>query len=173
MALCIIIVIGQEIMIRRCDADDRPKIFEIVNEAATVYEGVIAEDCYHRPYMSLEELEREMARVTFFGWVENGELVGVMGIEPVQDTTLVRHAYILPRWQGRGIGRRLLDHIKKATRTPRLLVGTWAAAGWAISFYRKNGFELLPDKDELLQRYWDIPPRQIETSIVMGAKIDG
>lgn len=160
-------------MIRRCEAKDASKIYEIVNEAATAYEGVIAEDCYHRPYMSYQELEREMARVTFFGWVENGELVGVMGIEPVADTTLVRHAYVLPRYQGRGIGRKLLHHIKKATRTPRLLVGTWAAAGWAISFYRKNGFELLPDKDRLLQKYWDIPLRQVATSVVMGAEIKG
>jgi GNAT superfamily N-acetyltransferase len=160
-------------MIRRCNTTDASKIYEIVNEAARVYEGVIAEDCYHSPYMSREELEREMARVTFFGWVENDELIGVMGIEPVADTTLVRHAYVLPGYQGRGIGRKLLSYIKKATRTPRLLVGTWAAATWAISFYRKNGFELLPDKDGLLQRYWDIPARQIETSVVMGAEIKG
>jgi GNAT superfamily N-acetyltransferase len=158
-------------MIRRCDGDDIPRIFEIVNEAAAAYEGVIADDCYHRPYMSREELEREMRRVTFFGWVEDGELVGVMGIEPIEDVTLIRHAYVLPQYQGRGIGRRLLEHLKKMTRTPRLLVGTWAAAGWAISFYRENGFALLPDKDRLLQRYWDIPPRQVETSIVMGAEI--
>jgi GNAT superfamily N-acetyltransferase len=160
-------------MIRRCDGEDIPRIFEIINEAAAAYEGVIADDCYHRPYMSREELEREMARVGFFGWVENGELVGVMGIEPVEDVTLIRHAYILPACQGRGIGRRLLEHLKKLTRTHRLLVGTWAAAGWAISFYEKNGFDLLPDKDRLLQRYWEIPPRQIETSVVMGAEIAG
>jgi GNAT superfamily N-acetyltransferase len=160
-------------LIRRCDGDDTPRIFKIVNEAATAYEGVIADDCYHRPYMSREELEREMTRVAFFGWVEDGELVGVMGIEPVEDVTLIRHAYVLPRYQGRGIGRRLLEHLKKLARTPRLLVGTWAAAGWAISFYRENGFVLLPDKDRLLQKYWDIPPRQVETSIVMGAEITG
>ena len=160
-------------MIRKCDGTDTPKIFEIVNEAAVAYEGVIAADCYHQPYMSREELEREMTRVTFFGFVENGDLVGVMGIEPVQDVTLIRHAYVLPRFQGSGIGRRLLEHLKKLTRTPRLLVGTWAAADRAISFYRKNGFVLLPDKDRLLQRYWDIPPRQVETSVVMGIELAG
>jgi GNAT superfamily N-acetyltransferase len=160
-------------MIRRCDASDTPKIFEIINEAAAAYEGVIAGDCYHRPYMPREELEREMGRVTFYGWVEDDELTGVMGIEPVDDVTLVRHAYVLPRCQGRGIGRRLLEYIKDRTRTRRLLVGTWAAADWAVAFYRKNGFDLLPDKDGLLQRYWDIPPRQVETSVVLGAELTG
>ncbi len=160
-------------MIRQCDGTDTSKIFEIVNAAAAAYEGVIADDCYPQPYMPREELEREMTRVTFFGWVEDEELIGVMGIEQVEDVTLIRHAYVLPQYQGRGIGRRLLEHLKKLTRTPRLLVGTWAAADWAVSFYRNNGFDLLPDKDGLLQRYWDIPPRQIETSVVMGAELPG
>jgi len=155
-------------MIRQCEETDTQRIFEIVNEAAAAYEGVIADDCYHQPYMSREELEREMTRVTFFGWVEKGDLVGVMGMEPVRDVTLIRHAYVLPQYQGRGIGRRLLEHLIKLTQTPRLLVGTWAAAEWAIDFYRKNGFDLLPDKDGLLRKYWDIPPRQVETSVVMG-----
>lgn len=159
-------------MIRRCRAEDAGKIYHIINEAAKAYEGIIAADCYHQPYMPGEELEREMKRVTFYGWEVDGEMVGIMGIEPVKDVTLIRHAYVLPRYQNQGIGNKLLDHLKSLTTTKSLLVGTWAAAHWAIAFYQKHGFELLPDKDKLLADYWDIPPRQIETSIVMGTEID-
>ncbi len=158
-------------MIRRCGAEDTGKIYGIINEAAKAYDGVITPDCYHHPYMPEEELEQEMKRVTFYGWEDNGELVGVMGIEPIKGVTLIRHAYVLPQYQNRGIGDRLLNHLKELTTTPSLLVGTWAAAYWAISFYRKRGFSLLSDKDALLVKYWDIPPRQIETSVVMGIKI--
>jgi GNAT superfamily N-acetyltransferase len=159
-------------MIRRCRDSDFEKIYSIVNEAAVAYDGIIEPDCYHRPYMPREELEREMKRVDFYGWTVNGELVGVMGIEPIDDVTLIRHAYVLPRYQSRGIGTRLLTHLKSLVETPRLLVGTWAAAVWAIDFYQKHGFNILPDKDALLKRYWDIPPRQIETSVVMGIEIN-
>ncbi|MBI2831157.1 MAG: GNAT family N-acetyltransferase [Chloroflexi bacterium] len=158
-------------MIRKCEESDTGRIFFIVNEAARAYEGVIPADCYHQPYMPMEELKREMKRITFYGWRANGELVGVMGIEPVKDVTLVRHAYILPQWQGRGIGSLLLNHITGKVNTSRLLIGTWADAQWAIEFYRKHGFNLSSDKDELLSTYWDIPRRQIETSVVLGTQI--
>jgi GNAT superfamily N-acetyltransferase len=158
-------------MIRLCRESDFEKIYGIVNEAARAYEGAIEEDCYHQPYMPREELEQEMKRVAFYGWTVDDELVGVMGIEPVDDVTLIRHAYVLPRYQAQGIGTRLLDHLKSITATRRLLVGTWAAANWAVEFYRKHGFNLLPDKDMLLERYWDIPPRQVETSVVLGTEI--
>ena len=94
-----------------------------------------------------------------------------MGIEPIKDVTLIRHAYVLPQWQQQGIGRKLLSHLKGLITTPRLLVGTWAAAHWAIDFYRKHGFNLLSDKDKLLADYWDIPQRQVETSVVLGIEI--
>ena len=159
-------------MIRRCQAEDTGKIYNIINEAAKAYDGVIEADCYHQPYMPEEELEREMKRVIFYGWEVNGGLVGIMGIEPIKNVTLIRHAYVLPQYQNQGIGNRLLDYIKSLTITSTLLVGTWAAAHWAIAFYRKHGFNLLPDKDKLLADYWDIPPRQIETSVVMGIEIN-
>ena len=160
-------------MIRKCRVNDTQRISYIINEAARAYEGVIPSDRYHQPYMSGDELERERQRVDFFGWETNGELVGVMGIEPVKDVTLIRHTYVLPRWQGQGIGRQLLSHLKSLVTTPRLLVGTWADARWAVAFYRKHGFELLPDKAVLLKTYWDIPERQIETSVVLGLNIRG
>ena len=159
-------------MIRICQAKDAGRIYSIINEAAKAYDGVIAADCYHQPYMPEEELEREMKRVIFYGWEVDGELLGIMGIEPIKDVTLIRHAYVLPQYQNQGIGNKLLDHLKSQTTTPSLMVGTWAAAHWAIAFYRKHGFNLLPEKDKLLADYWDIPPRQIETSVVMGIEIN-
>jgi len=158
-------------MIRECQPDDTERIYLIINEAARAYKGVIPADCYHQPYMSRAELEQEMKRVTFFGWEVNGELVGVMGLEPIRDVSLIRHAYVLPRWQQQGIASRLLQHIKALVTTPHLLVGTWADAYWAIDFYQKRGFTLLPDKDALLKTYWDIPQRQIETSVVLGMEM--
>lgn len=158
-------------MIRRCQADDAQRIYFIINEAAKAYDGIIPADCYHEPYMPMGELEREMRRMSFFGWELNGELIGIMGIEPIKDVTLIRHAYVLPRWQKQGIGSKLLKNLMGLGTTSRLLVGTWADARWAIDFYQRHGFSLLPDKDELLKTYWDIPQRQIETSVVMGIKI--
>jgi len=157
-------------MIRECQPGDSKRIYFILNEAAKAYEGVIPADCYHQPYMSMDELEREMKRMTFSGWEVNGELVGITGLEPIKDVTLIRHAYVLPRWQKQGIGGKLLNHLKALVTTPRLLVGTWADAYRAIRFYQKHGFILLPDKDELLRTYWDIPQRQIETSVVLGTE---
>ncbi len=158
-------------MIRKCQADDTQRIYFIINEAAKAYEDVIPADCYHQPYMSMDELEREMKRVTFFGWEADRELVGVMGFEPIRDVSLIRHAYVLPQWQKQGIGSKLLNHLRTLVTTSRLLVGTWADAYWAISFYQKHGFALLPDKDKLLRTYWDIPQRQIETSVVLGIEV--
>ncbi|MBA7613578.1 hypothetical protein ES703_20829 [subsurface metagenome] len=158
-------------MIRRCQPDDTQRIYFIINEAAKAYDGVIPPDCYHQPYMPMGELEREMKRMTFFGWEVNGELVGVMGFEPVKDVTLIRHTYVLPQWQRQEIGSKLLHHLKGLVTTSRLLVGTWADAHWAITFYQKHGFSLLPDKDELLKTYWTIPQRQIETSVVLGMEV--
>ena len=157
-------------MIRRCQPDDVNRIHFIISEAAKAYEGVIPADCYHQPYMAMDELEREMKRMTFFGWEINGELVGLMGFEPIKDVTLIRHAYVLPQWQKQGIASKLLNHLKGLVTTSRLLVGTWAGAQWAIDFYKRRGFRLLPNKDELLKTYWDIPQRQIDTSVVLGIK---
>ena len=158
-------------MIRQCQPDDTARIYSIINEAARAYEAAIPADCYHQPYMPMDELEGEMKRVTFWGWEAARELVGIMGVEPVKDVTLIRHAYVLPRWQGQGIGSKLLSHIRGLVTTPRLLVGTWADARWAISFYERRGFTLLADKDELLETYWDIPRRQIQTSVVLGVEV--
>jgi len=159
-------------VIRKCLQGDTERIYYIINEAARAYEGVIPADRYHQPYMSMDELKREMARVVFIGQEENGELIGIMGMEPIKDITLIRHAYVLPEWQKMGTGSRLLEHLKGMVKTPRLLVGTWADAWWAIAFYKKYGFELQPDKDELLETYWDIPPRQVETSVVLAMDME-
>jgi len=121
--------------------------------------------------MPREELRREMAKMTFFGWEEGRRIVGVIGFQPVKDVTLVRHAYVLPDYQRKGIGTKLLNHVRQKTKTKHLLVGTWADVTWAIRFYQKHGFELMPDKDELLRKYWDVPERQIETSVVLGIQM--
>jgi GNAT superfamily N-acetyltransferase len=159
-------------MIRKCLPGDIGRIYFIINEAAKAYEGVIPADRYHQPYMPMDELTQEMKRMTFIGLEAETELVGVMGLEKVKDVTLIRHAYILPEWQQQGIGSRLLSHLKTLVITARLLVGTWADAYWAIDFYLRHGFTLQPDKDELLKTYWDIPERQIETSVVLGLNIE-
>jgi len=155
-------------MIRKLSDEDTDAIYNLINLAARAYQGAIPDDCYHEPYMPKEEMQREMSSMTFFGWEEQRRLVGVMGFQPVKDVTLIRHAYVLPAHQRKGIGTILLDQLKQMAMTKQLLVGTWAAATWAIEFYQKQDFRLMPDKDELLMRYWDIPQRQIETSVVLG-----
>ncbi len=155
-------------MIRKLSDEDTDAVYEIINRAARAYKGAIPDDCYHEPYMPKEEMQREMSSMTFFGWEEQRRLVGVMGFQPVKDVTLIRHAYVLPDHQRKGIGTILLDQLKQMAMTKQLLVGTWADATWAIDFYQKQDFKLMPDKDELLMRYWDIPQRQIETSVVLG-----
>lgn len=156
-------------MIRRCTASDLPVIETIINEAAQAYRGVIPGDCWHEPYMSSAELSTEIAAgVGFWGWDDQGALVGVMGIQKVREATLVRHAYVSPAYQGRGIGAALLKALI-AHAFPPLLVGTWAAAEWAIRFYQHHGFHLVAreEKDSLLDTYWNIPQRQRETSVVL------
>ena len=160
--------------IRPCGASELTSILEIVNSAAEAYRGVIPADRWHEPYMPLEQLEREVADgVAFWGCEREGELVGVMGIQSVRDVDLIRHAYVRPDHQRHGVGAALIDHIC-ATSTRRMLVGTWAAATWAIDFYRRHGFELAsPARTrELLSTYWRIPDRQVETSVVLE-KRDG
>jgi GNAT superfamily N-acetyltransferase len=156
--------------IRACRDDERTTIFGIVNAAAEAYRGVIPDDCWHEPYMPLRELEREIAAgVAFWGYEADGALVGVMGIQPVRDVDLIRHAYVVPDSQRRGVGGALLEHLRGLS-TRRMLVGTWAAAEWAIRFYRRHGFEqVLPEqKTALLKTYWTVPGRQIETSVVLA-----
>jgi GNAT superfamily N-acetyltransferase len=156
--------------IRPCSAGDRDAILAIVNGAAEAYRGVIPADRWREPYMPRDELDEEIAAgVEFWGYEADGELVGIMGIQDVGDLDLIRHAYVSPDRQGRGIGSRLLEHLTGAAAR-RMLVGTWAAAEWAIGFYRRHGFvSVPPDRTaELLRRYWDIPERQIETSVVLA-----
>ncbi len=131
----------------------------------------IPAECYHQPYMPLEELQSEMKRMTFYGWEVNSELVGVMAREPVREVTLVRHAYVLTCYQGQGIGSKLIKHIETHCLTERLLVGTWKAATWATDFYERHGYEFQADKDRLLNAYWDISPRQTEKSVVLGKSL--
>lgn len=157
-------------MIRPCKSEDLEAIYAIINEAAAAYKGVIPEDRWHEPYMPHDELQSELdAGVRFWGYEEEGKLVGVMGIQDVQDVTLIRHAYVRPDSQQRGIGGRLLNALRQQTDRP-LLIGTWAAAGWAIRFYEKHGFRQVSreEKNRLLARYWSIPERQIETSVVLA-----
>jgi GNAT superfamily N-acetyltransferase len=158
-------------MIKKLSQKDASTIYEIINKAARAYRGNIPADCYHEPYMPEHELRREMESMTFFGWNQGGKTVGVIGFQPVKDVTLVRHAYVLPEYQKKGIGSRLLDHVKQLTNTEQLLVGTWADAVWAIEFYQRHGFKLKPRKSELLRKYWNVPRRQIETSVVLGIKM--
>jgi GNAT superfamily N-acetyltransferase len=156
--------------IRPCRDDERPVILAVVNAAAEAYRGVIPADRWHEPYMDRDELDREIAAgVAFWGYEWGGELVGMMGIQPVDDVDLIRHAYVRPGRQRHGVGGALLLHLRRLT-TRRMLVGTWDAADWAIRFYRRNGFELVsPErKTVLLTAYWTIPERQIETSVVLA-----
>ena len=145
-----------------------------MNAAAEAYRGVIPADRWHEPYMSAEELDAELAAgVAFWGYEIDSELVGVMGIQSVGDVELIRHAYVSPGSQRHGVGSALLERLTRSPTRP-LLVGTWAAADWAIGFYRRHGFDLVsPErKAELLRAYWTIPERQIETSVVLQWSAD-
>lgn len=156
--------------IRLCRDDEHPEILAIINAAAGAYRGVIPADRSHEPYMSAAELEREIsAGVAFWGYETDGALIGAMGIQPVRDVDLIRHAYVRPGNQRRGVGGALLTHLHALTAR-RMLVGTWAAADWAIRFYQRHGFELVsPERTPaLLKTYWTIPDRQIETSVVLA-----
>ncbi|HEX7054733.1 MAG TPA: GNAT family N-acetyltransferase [Burkholderiales bacterium] len=156
--------------IRRAGPADLPAIDALINAAAQAYRGVIPADRWHEPYMPREELEREIAAgVVFHVYEKDGALAGVMGMQDRGEVALVRHAYVRPDEQRRGIGRALLRHVAGLTDKP-VLIGTWAAATWAIDFYVRNGFRVVSpqDKDRLLRRYWTIPERQIETSVVLA-----
>ena len=156
--------------VRLCRDHERTAVLAIVNTAAEAYRGVIPADRWHEPYMPREELDGEIAAgVVFWGHEQDGRLVGVMGLQSVRDVDLIRHAYVLPESQGRGIGGALLRHLRGlSTRT--MLVGTWAAADWAVRFYERHGFRLASpaNKTVLLKTYWSIPDRQIETSVVLA-----
>jgi GNAT superfamily N-acetyltransferase len=157
-------------MIRQCDDRDFATIYSIINEAAQAYQGVIPPDRWKEPYMSPDELRHEIQEgVVFWGYEEQGQLLAVMGIQNVQDVTLIRHAYVRPARQNQGIGGKLLSALRRQTTRP-ILIGTWAAAVWAIRFYEKHGFRLVSsqEKERLLRKYWSIPERQIETSVVLA-----
>ena len=157
-------------MIRSLLPSDFDAILKVINDAAQAYKGVIPSDRWKEPYMSAKELKEEIeAGIRFFGWVEGDHLLGVAGIQPVKHTTLIRHTYVATKCQRKGIGSRLLEHLLSLAKTPEILVGTWADATRAIRFYEKHGFNLVSpeEKDRLLRTYWNIPDRQIETSVVL------
>jgi N-acetylglutamate synthase-like GNAT family acetyltransferase len=157
-------------VIRQSGPADVAAIAALISDAAQAYRGVIPSDRWHEPYMPMDELEQEIADGVVF-WVaeQDGRLLGVMGIQDKGDVALVRHAYVAPSTQRSGIGTRLLRHVEGLTDKP-ILIGTWASASWAIEFYERNGFTVVPDddRDRLLQTYWSIPARQIETSVVLA-----
>jgi GNAT superfamily N-acetyltransferase len=160
-------------MIRKLTNTDFQEILMLVNDAAVAYRGKIPADRWKEPYMPAEELKEEIkSGIQFFGYIENGALIAVMGIQPVGDVTLIRHAYTLTSQQRRGAGEKLLNRLLSLAQTDRILVGTWETAPWAIKFYQKHGFTLLSreETNKLLKKYWKIPERQIETSIVLEYK---
>ena len=157
-------------MVRRCDENDFEMIWQIINDGAKAYNGVIPQDRYKEPYMTRDELRHEMRDgVEFWAFEEDGALTGVMGIQPVRHVTLIRHAYVRTQRQKAGIGTRLLAHLRTLASGP-VLVGTWADASWAIQFYQKHGFRLVAPREEknaLLKRYWTVPDEQAAVSVVL------
>ena len=161
-------------MIAEYTRKDLSNILNVINDAALKYKGVIPDDCWHEPYMSEKELTNEFdSGISMFGYTRNNTLVGVMGIQELKRVTLIRHAYVLTDYQGIGIGKSLLQYLFNINKTSRLLLGTWQDASWAISFYLKNGFVRHTRKqtDQLLDRYWQVPQRQMETSVVLEKQI--
>ena len=157
-------------MIREICSSDFEAVFRVVNDAAQAYRGIIPEDRWREPYMPREELREEIdAGIVFYAWVEDGEVIGVMGVQRVLDVTLIRHAYVLTEHQRKGIGGQLLKHLVALTESPVMMIGTWEDAEWAVHFYEKHGFELVSRrvKERLLRKYWNVPDRQIETSVVL------
>jgi GNAT superfamily N-acetyltransferase len=155
--------------LRPCNQDDFPAIWTIINDGAAAYRGIIPADCLHDPYMTADELNHEIASgVHFWGCEHNELLIGVMGSQGVADVTLIRHAYVRTDYQKQGVGAELLAHLRSTVSRP-VLVGTWADAHWAIRFYQRHGFYLVTpeEKERLLRKYWQIPARQIETSVVL------
>lgn len=158
-------------MIRKLSSTEFDSILYVINDAAEAYRDVIPEDRWKEPYMSAQELSEEVeSGVQFYGWMEEKALVAVMGMQQVRDITLIRHAYVLPDQQRKGIGQNLLKCLLQLSKTSQILVGTWKAAWWAIRFYEKNGFVLTSrrEKNRLLREYWTIPKRQVETSVVLS-----
>lgn len=156
--------------IRPCKESEFETMYLIINDAAEAYRGIIPADRWQEPYMSKDELRHEINEgVIFWGYEENGELLGVMGIQDVRDVTLMRHAYVRTERRNQGIGGKLLSVLRERTTRP-VLIGTWAAAVWAVRFYEKHGFRLVTpeEKDRLLKKYWSIPERQVETSVVLA-----
>ena len=157
-------------MIRQCDERDFELIWTIVNDGAQAYKGIIPADRWTEPYMSREKLQHEIDDgVVFWGCEDGGTLIGVMGIQRVQDVTLIRHAYVRTVSQKHGIGAELLSHLREMAKGP-VLIGTWADAVWAIRFYERHGFRMVgsEEKNRLLKKYWNIPERQVETSVVLA-----
>jgi GNAT superfamily N-acetyltransferase len=157
--------------IRPCGPEDLDAIFAIINDAAQAYRGVIPDDRWHEPYMGRDELAAEISGgVAFWGVETEGVLAGVMGIQDRNDVALIRHAYVRTSHRRFGFGGRLLEHLERTTQKP-ILIGTWAAASWAIRFYEKHGYRLVTpeEKDLLLAKYWHIPSRQVETSVVLAS----
>lgn len=157
-------------MIHQCDNSEVELIYSIINDAAEAYKGVIPGDRWKEPYMSKDELQHEIDQgVVFWGYEQDGQLVGVMGIQHLQDVTLIRHAYVRTAKRNQGIGGKLLSSLRQQATRP-LLVGTWADALWAIRFYENHGFRLVSweEKERLLRKYWSIPERQVETSVVLA-----
>jgi GNAT superfamily N-acetyltransferase len=157
-------------MIRPCTERDFDPIYEIINDGSQAYKGTIPADRRSEPYMSREKLQLEIGSgIEFWGYDNDGTLTGVMGIQPVQDVTLIRHAYVRTSSQRQGIGALLLSHLRELTSRP-ILIGTWADASWAIQFYQRHGFRVVSTEEKtcLLQRYWTVPERQIETSVVLA-----
>jgi GNAT superfamily N-acetyltransferase len=151
------------------------EMYRVINDAARAYAGAIPADCYPEPYMPRAELAAEMAEIQFYGHFAAGRLVGVIGVQDVQDVTLIRHAYVQAAHQGEGIGGALLHHVEARAGRDTILIGTWAAATWAIAFYQARGYTLVGDraeKDALLRRYWHISDRQVETSVVLRKRVD-
>ena len=156
-------------MIRRCDDRDFDTVWAIINDGAQAYKGIIPADRWTEPYMSREKLQHEIDEgIVFWGYEEVGNLTGVMGIQPVRDVTLIRHAYVRTTSQKQGIGAKLLLHLLELAEGP-VLIGTWADAVWAIRFYQRHGFQVVSpqQKNRLLKKYWNIPERQVETSVVL------
>jgi GNAT superfamily N-acetyltransferase len=159
-----------EYTIRPCENSEFESMYGIINDAAEAYRGIIPADRWQEPYMSREELRHEIdAGVIFWGYEEDGQLLGVMGIQDVQDVTLMRHAYVRTVRRNQGIGGRLLAVLREKTTRP-VFIGTWGAAVWAVRFYEKYGYRLVSaaEKDRLLKKYWSIPERQVETSVVLA-----
>ena len=157
-------------MIEKCVQNDFALIYEIINDGAQAYRGVIPEDRWHEPYMPEAELERQMNEgVQFWKYTEDGKISGVMGIQSKDDVTLIRHAYVRTSERSKGIGGKLLKYLCTMATTP-ILIGTWADATWAIEFYKKHGFRQVTteEKNKLLVKYWSIPERQVETSVVLA-----